>query len=332
MSKIVRVLNLNELALIQPPMMLSGTRLVARGFNVVFGPSGHFKSFYALNQAMQVAQTMPVAYVAAEGSAGFTQRIDAWCEYYKKDKPERLWFLPEELNLLAEDDVNEAIKAIYAKTCGKRLALIVLDTYARCLLGGDENSAKDCGKAIYQCARIQRTFHSAVDIVHHSNRAERGERGSGALRGAADSMIEISSDGEVIKVECSKLKDGEPWPTEKYRFHRVGKSGVLLPADSEDLQAAKLTKVQTKILEFLSLEAFSGCGARVQQIKEALNLPLSTVYNALSALELLFYVKHGNKGDPYTISNFGLEAFSWFSKKGSNLPLASNSFGDIDVP
>jgi len=44
-------------------------------------------------------------------------------------------------------------------------------------------------------------------LVHHTNKEGSSERGSSALRGGADFMIEIKPN----KMTCSKLKDGKEW-------------------------------------------------------------------------------------------------------------------------
>lgn len=267
-----------------------------------------YKSFYALHQALRIAQTLPVVYVAAEGSAGFMKRIDAWCEYHKVALPdERLWFIPEEINLLKPTAVVETMKAIQTKT--KHAALIILDTYARCLLGGDENGAKDTGIAVHQCAIIQRTFNGAVALVHHSNKAGISERGSGALRGGADLMIEMTADDEgLIQVACSKVKDDAAWPKEFYRFYPVGTSGVLEPCDETPLTFATdpLSNREAEILQFLTLPVFSEAGAKTAQIEQALNIPHRSIYRVLSTLKERCAITQGKTGDPYKISGTGI--------------------------
>lgn len=267
-----------------------------------------YKSFYALHQALMIARTMPVVYVAAEGSAGFMRRIDAWCEYYQEPAPnDRLWFIPEEVNLLKPTAVAETIKAIQAKT--KQAALVILDTYARCLLGGDENSAKDVGIAIHQCALIQRALDGSVGLVHHSNKAGISERGSGALRGGADLMIEMNADDEgLIQVTCSKVKDDAQWPKEYYRFHSVGESGILLPSteDGSDVSTEVLSDRQLEILKFLALPVFSESGAKAAQIEKALNIPHRSTFRLLSALKESSAIDQGKMGDPYRVSDTGL--------------------------
>lgn len=301
----MNLIHADALSTLPAVQFLGSTHLVARGLNVLFGPSGAFKSFYMLDAALTIAQLAPVVYIAAEGSSGLHQRVEAWRKYYGKPNG-KLYFLCQEINLLLPDDISKLIDTI-GKSLEKTTAMVVFDTYARCIPGGDENSAKDTGRAIQQCARIQRQLKCAVSLVHHTNRAERGERGSGAMRGAADTMIEmVNSDGS-IRVDCSKSKDFEPWPTEHYRFHQVDNSGILVP-DNGAAHTDALTNTQNRILEFLTLEVFQDCGATSRQIAEALNIPFNTVYKVLSSLKRQLYLSQDSKGDPYRITSTGKQA------------------------
>ena len=266
---------------------------------MVFGASGAFKSFYVLGQALQIAQTMPVVYIAAEGISGMNKRIDAWCEYYKS-KRGNLWFIPEEIDLLKPlGPMTEAFKKLPG------LGLVIIDTYARCLIGGDENTARDTGVAIRNCAILQRALRTAVTLIHHANKAQTSERGSGALRGAADSMILLdSNDAGIIKAESYKIKDFEPWPVEHYRFLPVGESGILLPSDMVNAPT-ELSTQAIKILEFLALEVFETCGANAQTVINGTSVPATSVYRILSGLKSNSQVVQESRGDPYHITDFG---------------------------
>lgn len=266
---------------------------------MVFGASGAFKSFYTLDAALHIAQTKPVTYIAAEGVGGLGKRVAAWCEH-NKTSPGRIQFLPHEVNILNSEQVIRLINALKPT----RPAITIFDTLARCIPGGDENSAKDMGIAVRNAAIIQREAGTAVTWIHHSNRAERGERGSGAIRGAADAMIEINANGDnVIRVSCSKSKEDEPWAMEELRFHAVGESGVLVPVTFLDRQ--KVSKQGLEILRFLALEVFETSGAKANQIINGVNIPERKVYDVLSHLKRELLIQHDSKGDPYRLTQGG---------------------------
>lgn len=281
-----------------PTEILGDTRLIARGLNVIFGASGAFKSFYTLDAALRIAQTLPVVYVAAEGAGGLFKRVEAWCQH-NEQLPSQLHFICEEINLLDSTHIKELI------TLAKPIkpSLIVFDTLARCIPGGDENSAKDMGLAVRNSSIIQRYLSTSIAWIHHTNRADRGERGSGAIRGAADAMIELAANGDsIIRVSCSKLKDDEPWVTEEMRFLPVASSGVLVPNYGD---TSKFSAIELQILEFLSLEIFDPVGARAVQITNGLNISDRHIYRMLSHLKQELTITHDTKGDPYRLTDKG---------------------------
>jgi len=296
----IRLIPADKLGELPPTEILGDTRFIARGLNVVFGASGAFKSFYTLDAALRVAQDSPVVYIAAEGAGGLYRRVSAWCNYHDLP-PGQLHFICQEVNLLDASHVATLVKAI------KPLSPVAVnfDTLARCIPGGDENSAKDMGIAVQHSAYIQRELQTAITWIHHSNRAERGERGSGAIRGAADAMIELTANGDsVIRVSCSKLKDDEPWVTEEMRFHPVAgtDSGVLIPSYGD---ASKFSAIEIQILEFLALDIFDPSGAKAHQITTGLNISDRHIYRMLSHLKRELTLTHDSKGDPYRITDKG---------------------------
>lgn len=297
----IQLIPASALGELPPAEHLGDTKLIARGFNIVFGASGAFKSFYTLDAALSLAQSAPVVYIAAEGSGGLFKRVGAWCAYHDAG-PGQMYFICQEVNLLDVQQVRDLIATIN----DVKPVLVVFDTLARCIPGGDENSAKDMGMAVRNSALVQRDLACAVAWVHHSNRADRGERGSGAMRGAADAMIELTANGDsVVRVICSKLKDEEPWATEGLRFCPVGDSGVLLPSDWTD--EARLSTQELQVLEFLALEVFEPSGAKALQIVNAVNIPERKVYHILSHLKRELHIQHDSKGDPYRLTDSGRE-------------------------
>jgi hypothetical protein len=295
----LKLISVEQLGKLPPTEILGKTRLIARGLNVIYGASGAYKSFYTLDAALSVAQTAPVIYVAAEGVGGMFKRVSAWCEH-NNTEPGQILFLCEEVNLLDSSYVKNLIEI----AAPINPALVAFDTLARCIPGGDENSAKDMGLAVRNSTIIQRTLSSAIAWIHHTNRADKGERGSGAIRGAADAMIEISANGDsVIRVSCSKLKDDDPWATEELKFLPVGASGVLVPSTGT---TAKLSAIELQILEFIALPVFETSGARAIQIVNGLNISERHVYRMLSHLKEELTLMHGSRGDPYHITGKGL--------------------------
>lgn len=297
----IKLLDLSALRKLPPVEMLASTHLQKDGLNIIFGPSGSYKSFYAIGLALEIAKTHTAVYVAAEGSSGLAPRIDAWLGYKREPDP-FLISICSEVDLLKAESVKELITEL--KKLKPAVELVIIDTYARCMLGGDENSARDAGIVINHCAAIQRSLRASILLIHHTNKAERGERGSGALRGGADVMIEVTVQNDDIEITCSKSKETATWPKEVFRFLPFGQSGLLLPADQVP-RSTSLTAQQVKILEFLRLDVFDSPGATTRQICNGTGIAESSVYKILSELKRNSHVNQDKKGDPYSISPIG---------------------------
>jgi len=153
----------------------------------------------------------PVIYVVAEGSGNIGKRIKAWL--IENDDPEAddMFVLMQPVQFRQPADIEALINAIDHRNLKPRL--IVVDTLARCFLGGDENSAQDMGAFVEACNEVQTVTGAAVLVVHHTGkpRGKRAtsERGSYALRGAADVMIRASQLSGVIHINVDKQKDDE---------------------------------------------------------------------------------------------------------------------------
>ena len=86
----------------------------------------------------------PALYIAAEGAHGIPERIDAWkAQNHVIGDPKAISFYPEAVNLI--DATETEIAAVVTYVAEHRPVLVVVDTYARSLLGGDENSGQDAG-------------------------------------------------------------------------------------------------------------------------------------------------------------------------------------------
>lgn len=136
--------------------------------SVVYGPSNVGKSFLALDWAHHVSKGRAwggrrvvrsrVLYVAAEGDGSFANRVAGL------DDPE-FWVLAAPVTMIgkASDSVPLAEMVTHlAGTAGNRFDLIIFDTLARVMGGGDENAAPDI--ADINPAVIER---DAWAIAHH---------------------------------------------------------------------------------------------------------------------------------------------------------------------
>lgn len=197
----------------------------------LFGKSGDGKSFVALDWALSVAEGTDwlgrsvrqgaVVYVAAEGGRSIPKRIAAWMKHHRVKTISDAFFLLEGVQVRSQEDV-ELLVAQMSKRTSFEPALIVIDTLARCFGDGDENSTKEMNQFVNGLAWLQQQTQAAVMVVHHSGLASQDrERGSTALRGAADVMIRVLKKRKLITVENNKQKDDEQFEPIKLQLQQV---------------------------------------------------------------------------------------------------------------
>lgn len=243
-----------------PRWLIEG--LIPEGLAVLYGAPSTYKSFLALDWALCVAtglswyghkvQAGHVIYVAAEGGGGLGKRATAWWEAHDCPEMDRIHFLTRSVDLL-DDGQTGRLRDTLADLPEKAVAIVV-DTMARSMYGGDENSARDVGRLI-----------SAVDelevgtrlIVHHTGKDGGTERGSGALRGAADVMARVDREGQspTVQLTCEKSpKDGAPWAPIDLRAEPVAESLVLKAVPRLLASAQAEDERRQRILEFVAEE------------------------------------------------------------------------------
>mgnify|MGYP003374899021 FL=1 len=290
----------------------AGREIPEQSLTLAYGPSGAGKSFWALDRSIRIAQHSPVIYVAAEGGRGFAARLIAWRKHFGQDLG-HLYFIGEAVNMIDPGEVAEFIATISPH----KPVLVVLDTLARCMAGGDENSAQTMGLFVASCDRVREATGAAVLPVHHTGKQGTTERGSSALRAAADQVISLENNDDLIKVSCEKSKDSREFQSYGMRLVVIDTgrqledgeqetSCVILPSDQVMISpSAIITKNQRKVLEALALDVFGQAGAKGAQIQRITELAEKTMYRALSSLKRGEYVHQDDKGDPYNITERG---------------------------
>lgn len=187
--------------------------LLAGKISILYGASNVGKTFVTLDLAAHVASGKswrgfkvkpgPVVYVAAEGGDGIRNRIAA----IQKVVPDLLVgadfnLLPTHIDLHEQGDAMALCEAMPTETA----ALVVIDTMARCMGSGDENSARDVNQFVANLSAIRDRTGAHVLVVHHSGKnADAGARGSSALRAAVDTEIHVT-DGQIAGPKQRDIK------------------------------------------------------------------------------------------------------------------------------
>ena len=262
-----------------------------RSLSMVFGASGSYKSFYTLHKSIDVAQTKNVLYIVAEGESGTKSRLQAHEHHFKRNT-ERLTFCLGAVSLFSDVDLT-AFKRLAAR---HKPDLVVVDTFAMCTGDADENSTHDMKIIVEGCKRMIAELGCSVMVVHHTNKEGKVERGNASFRNACDTVIRLSLQDDLIKVECQKSKD-KALPAPEY-FRRVvvdlgykdaqGESVtsvVLEPAEKVIVDGA-LTEKQRQVMLTIQIEP----EASTRAISDITEIAPGTVATILQRLGKLGYI------------------------------------------
>jgi hypothetical protein len=197
--------------------------LMEQGAAVLYGESNSGKTFLATDLALHVAAGIDwhgrrveqggVLYLALEGGIGFRNRVAAWREEHDgHDGPIHFAAIPSQVNLLdPEADTPRVIAAAQtaSEKMGVGIKLIVVDTLARAMSGGNENAPDDMGALVTNMDAIREATGAMVLFIHHSGKdAAKGARGHSSLRAAIDTEIEVEAgDGEIRRATVVKQRD-----------------------------------------------------------------------------------------------------------------------------
>ncbi|WP_420344623.1 AAA family ATPase [Paenirhodobacter sp.] len=207
------------------PYLIKGW-LAPRSLAVLYGAANVGKTFLALDIAHAVSrgaswggcrvQTAPVLYVTLEGGAGFDKRVAAL------ENP-CFWVLSAPLSFTdpRRDPtfLAEAIEDLEEEA--GPFGLIIIDTLARAMSPGDENSSQDMGRLIASAEMLKERTGACVLLIHHTGKsAAQGARGHSSLRAAVDTEIEVTKEdgSHVIEAEATKQRDMPRGTIFRYRL------------------------------------------------------------------------------------------------------------------
>lgn len=186
------------------------------GIGAMYGPSGSGKSFLVLDMAAAIAdgrdwfksrtKRCPVVYIALEGEAGISQRVQALRTWYGESL-DNFHFLTQSLSLLEKSDLADLVETIC--TAGADQGVVIIDTLNRAAPGADENSSVDMSRIINATKRLQSALGGMVLLVHHSGKeVSKGLRGHSSLHAALDCAIEVARIDDRRSWKIAKSKDG----------------------------------------------------------------------------------------------------------------------------
>jgi len=290
-----------------PVKWLIPDQLQAHAVNVLVGPPKQGKSFLAIDWAATVAQTESVVYMLGEGDRGINPRVTAWEKHHGKLTDKNLHFCKGAVEIMLDSDLDDFIGEIRPL----KPKLVIVDTLARSMLMGDENSSKDMKNFIAGCSRMVEELDCTVLLVHHTRKDNGVYRGSNVLEGNVDVMLFLTMQDEVIELKSSALK--EQAATDSLYFRLIPKmvdtiegqveAAVIIPVDKFKDDGSRLTQNQRAILTLLADDDSETYYRR--DLVEILRIPVGTVIQAVKTLKKLGFMESVGKNNPYTITELG---------------------------
>lgn len=224
---------------VRDPEWLIPNILPAMGTGMLYGESGSFKSFLALDMALCLAFGIAgqwgappvkndVLFIAGEGPiATARKRWPAWMEWQNIEfRNDHRFFIKDRVpfftDVQAWEEVKEDIGLLKAKP-----ALIVIDTASRLLTGLDENSAKDATMITDFMEQLSRYYECFVLVIHHTGKDQnRGARGSSAFYANLDAVISTKLRAGGTEFRVRKQKDSDV--SDEISFFEVKEVGASI--------------------------------------------------------------------------------------------------------
>ncbi|MVT52107.1 AAA family ATPase [Bradyrhizobium yuanmingense] len=207
----------------------------------------------------------PVLYFALERADLVQRRLAAHCErlgYTEEHTGDMaIAICRSTIDLTNEaciKDIGETIR-VFRDNYGIPPRLLIFDTFAKLIAAGgkDENSAKDQGAVFANVQRIKdENGNPHVALIGHTGKDEsRGARGSNAILGDVDVMVEISGD-TVKTATVTKANDLAEGPlfsfkseTHQFGLDDDGEPFTVNIVSSEDLSVQVAPKAEKRLTE-----------------------------------------------------------------------------------
>lgn len=246
-SRAIRLLADDELDRLPPLRWLVKGIIPATGIGAIFGDSGTFKSFLALDLLAHVSngrdwfgqrvKAAPATYVPFEGQGGIPNRVKAWrLAQTMQRNPDLLMALEPDADVRSK--IAVVMDPLSLRDAGDRDALVatlianglaggilLVDTLAQAAEGIEENSSA-MGEMIGIFRDLQQRLGGVILLIHHSGKDQtRGMRGWSGLHAAMDFVVECQKEGDgdtrEAQFRLSKVKDGTTGTVFKFRMQMI---------------------------------------------------------------------------------------------------------------
>ena len=245
----------------RPPIEWVVEPVISRGsLNIFYGEPGAKKTYSLLSMGVCVASGRPwldmptratkVLFIDEEsGESRFSMRLAAAL------RGELAWEeTPFEFICLAGFHLDDPadVRLLENEILESGAGLVIFDALAD-LLEGDENSKQDTQPVLNALRRLAENTGAALCIIHHSNKMG-GYRGSSAIKGAVDLMVQVTSEdgSEFVNFKSEKNRDGAAlnWAA-KATWIKEPESFTMIAAATHE-KGKTLSKSQEYVIRYLT--------------------------------------------------------------------------------
>lgn len=289
-----RLYSRHELRDLPKPQPLIEDTLDLETVAMIFGYWGSMKSFASIDFAASLATGKPwhgrrvarpgrVLYIAAEGAYGLNDRLTSWEKAWQSpigdDKFSVLGAAPNLGDRFQVADICSLVKA-------EGFDYVFIDTFAKSVVGLDENSSKDMGIAVENLYRIQAASAGGFAMsVHHTGKDKLTSRGSSAIEAGVDTVYLTESiiKGETMKMSRMKRKDGPEEDELSFRLVDVEYTDSCILERIMGDDAGGLARQMAEIMTIYR-DCFSATGCSKKELIAATMIPEQLFYRAFNAL------------------------------------------------
>lgn len=224
-----------------------------------------------------------VIYVAAEDGAGLKFRTRAWREDHGTQGKGQIEYYIEPVNL----SVTTQVEWLAERVREADAHFLIIDTYAKCSVGTEENSATDTGLVVEQLYRLRDTIEdngTTVLLIHHTGYDIRRARGSSALVSDVDFAFNMEAPEDAhtaTELKAKKRKDGALPSPMTFRLEQIdvgGKTSCVLRETTAVIKQNAVSRVREQLLT-------TPKPVSPKELEEATGLSQRSVSDALAKLQ-----------------------------------------------
>jgi predicted ATP-dependent serine protease len=290
--------------------------ITAGSVNLLVGDGGIGKTYIVLDMAVSVVcdgqwlgyktTKCPVLFIDEEsGKRRLLNRTEAVLHgHFVNDPNIPIYFLSlSGFDLGTKADQDHLKNFVLAGGFG----LVIIDALADVMPGRDENSVKDVQPIFLALRRIAEETQAAIIVIHHTNKSN-SYRGSTAIKGAVDLMLQVELDKstDIIKFETIKARDTEPINfAARAQFMTLDPQEYSLVSVAAPKKNKTRSKSHTYVLRYLRDNGTSTIDDIKDNADPAICAP-RTAQNAVGELMNSGLVERANAGGQGVIAEYQL--------------------------